>query len=167
MTVDLPPQRPEGKLIQDALQATGRSIRQVAPEAGLSDARWRQLVKGSMNKAGRVVEEIAPAYTLARMARAVGVTPNQLRQVGRDDAANALESLEVAPLLQGSYSHSTRISSVKDADAIDLIYESSMNATEKLEAIRKVLLLRAEADAERAAKHKPAARKTEKECDPA
>lgn len=159
MTVDPPPQRPEGKLLQDALQTTGRSIRQVAAEAGMSDARWRQLVKGSMNKGGHVVEEIAPAHTLARMAQVVGVTAEQLRHADRPDAASALESLTKGSK-GGGLQVVASIHAGHAADEIDLIYESSMSATQKLEAIRKVLLLRAQADAEKAAKREQAAQET-------
>ncbi len=42
---------------------------------------------------GHYVPAIAPAGTLARMARAVGVTPDQLVEVGRADAAEELRYL--------------------------------------------------------------------------
>lgn len=62
--------------------------------AGMSDARWRQIAKGFKYEAGGIrVPARAPADTLARMARVVGATPDQLREVGRGDAADELENL--------------------------------------------------------------------------
>lgn len=157
MSAEQPSQRPEGKIIQEALKADGRSIRQVAPLAGISDARWRQLVKGSMQVSPGVHRpEIAPALTLARMADVVGVSADQLREAGRDDAAQALEKLrepaEVAP--------TPAASSDRPVDEIDLIYASTtMTAAEKLHAIRMVLELREQAARESAARKEAPARK--------
>lgn len=73
------------------------SIRAAAEAAGMSDARWRQIAKGH-NQASRDVRvpARAPDDTLARMARVVGATPDQLREVGREDAADELERLTAA-----------------------------------------------------------------------
>ncbi|WP_433368447.1 hypothetical protein ACQPZX_41580 [Actinoplanes sp. CA-142083] len=158
MTVDLPPQRPEGALIHEAQQRSGRSIRQVATEAGMSDARWRQVVKGLMHVSGVSTPVVAPAPTLARMALVVGVTPQQLRDAGRDDAAEGLEMLAQAQKpgavvrVHAGVAEGTGKAfspSVVVADEIDLIYRSTMTATQKLDAIRKVLQLREQAEAER------------------
>ena len=82
---------PEGKLIGDATRAARKSVRKVADEAGISEGRWRQIVKGYQSvSAGTVIPVKAPAGTLAKMAQAVGVTPEQLIEVGRADAAQAL-----------------------------------------------------------------------------
>lgn len=154
MTTDVPEQRPEGKLIQEALKADGRSIRQVAPLAGMSDARWRQLVKGSLAVGSdHVTEQIAPAATLARMAYVVGVTPGQLTKAGRKDAAALLTRLQ-----EDAHSGASVVplpatgTTGGQADEIDLIYAStSMSAEQKLKAIRQVLQLRAQAAAEASA----------------
>lgn len=73
------------------------SIRAAAEAAGISDARWRQIAKGH-NQASKDVRvpARAPAGTLARMAKIVGATPEQLREVGREDAADELEALNRA-----------------------------------------------------------------------
>ncbi|MDO3151052.1 hypothetical protein [Mycobacteroides abscessus] len=65
--------------------------------AGISEGRWRQIAKG-YNQVSKdtFVESVAPADTLARMARVVGATPEQLREVGREDAAAELEELLLA-----------------------------------------------------------------------
>lgn len=87
-------QRAEGALIEKALKLAGMSGRHAATEAGISDARWRQIVNGYMSAGGgQAVSVVGPADTLARMARVVGVTPDQLREVGRADAADLLLTL--------------------------------------------------------------------------
>lgn len=95
-------QRPEGRLLGHAAKASGRSIRSLAASAGMSDTRWRQIVKGSIT--ARVGDEpapvVAPALTLARMAHAVGLSPDDLVQVGRADAAEALERLAAKPVAE-------------------------------------------------------------------
>jgi hypothetical protein len=163
MTEELPQQRPEGVLLQHALEHDGRSIRAVAPLAGTSDTRWRQIIKGSMTVGGHATPVIAPARTLARMALVIGISPVQLRDAGRGDAADILERL----ISEGVTEPATIAAPAEDAarmrtDEIDLIYASkSMTAREKLAAIRTVLQLRAQVEAEEAAADDaPATRKT-------
>lgn len=151
MTADLPPQRPEGKLIEDAVKADGRSVRSLAARAGMSDARWRQIVKGNQSMGnGHFNEVIAPALTLARMALVLGVIPEALESANRADAAGMLRRLLAEAQQGGAQSPpgaSGATPAIKHADEIDLIYASqSMSAQEKLEAIRKVLHLRAQAE---------------------
>lgn len=84
-------QRPEGALIETAAKAKGISGRRAADVAGISDARWRQIVNGFVTVGvGEKVPVIGPDNTLARMAQAVDVTPDQLREAGRGDAADLL-----------------------------------------------------------------------------
>lgn len=88
---------PEGRLIEDARteKIPRMSIRAAADIAGISEGWWRQVVRGyRTGKGGQVIEVDAPADTVAQMAAAVGVTPANLRSVGRDDAADRLESLQ-------------------------------------------------------------------------
>lgn len=88
-------QRPEGKLIEDAAHMRRLSARKAAQKAGISDGRWRQIVNGyTLPTAGQVVPVTGPDDTLARMAQVVGVSPDQLRSVGRDRAADLLAALE-------------------------------------------------------------------------
>jgi transcriptional regulator with XRE-family HTH domain len=85
---------PWGKLIIDALQESGLSARKAATKAGISDGRWRQIALGYQNVSAGVYAPVrGPAETLARMARVVGVTPEQLEQAGRPDAATELREL--------------------------------------------------------------------------
>lgn len=151
MIQETPQQTPEGALLEQALKRDKRSARAVAPLAGITDTRWRQIVKGYQSVGGQTVPVIAPAATLARMAEVAGITPDQLREAGRDDAALVLEAmgatkrsgvaLEVTATLTAGGRASRAI------DEIDMIYASkSMTAEEKLLAIRTVLRLRAEVE---------------------
>ena len=91
------PNRPEpppwGALITDSLRRTRLSAREAARRAGISEGRWRQITGGyQVVSAGVYAPVHGPAATLARMAAVVGVTPAQLRQVGRADAARELSA---------------------------------------------------------------------------
>lgn len=92
-TTDAARQRPEGALIERARKLSGLSGRQAAKESSLSDSRWRQIINGNTTVGGQVVPVVGPDDTIARMARAVGVTPDQLRAAGRPEAADALLTL--------------------------------------------------------------------------
>ncbi len=89
-----PEQPPEGRLIHDAADRLDLSIREAAKRAGISYGRWRQITTGYQNVSpGSYAAVHAPAKTLAKMARVVGVTPAQLTEAGRDDAAAVLAEL--------------------------------------------------------------------------
>lgn len=82
---------PWGALISAALAREGISARAGARRAGLSEGRWRQITSGYQVVSPGVYAQVrGPAGTLARMAAVVGVTPEQLRAAGRDDAAQVL-----------------------------------------------------------------------------
>jgi hypothetical protein len=164
MSTELPEQRPEGKLLQEAQKASGRSIRQVAEAAGMSDARWRQIVKGWMRPAPDVVTAVvAPATTLAKMAIVVDVTAEDLRRAGRDDAAAILAPFAEAAKLSASEATPP---AGQVADEIDMIYASeSMTAEQKLKAIRQVLQLRAQVERDRGARNAAIRRRLAKQRD--
>jgi hypothetical protein len=97
IVTEVPEQQPEGRLISEALKRSGRSARGAAATAGISDTRWRHIVSGYQPAgAGNYIPVSAPAETLARMAQAVGVTPDQLADAGRGDAAGELLNLRHA-----------------------------------------------------------------------
>jgi hypothetical protein len=83
---------PEGTLIRVAREARGLSPETAAEQTSirLGGARWRQIERGYKGR-GQVVR--APARTLAHMAHLVGVTPERLREAGREDAAEVLEEI--------------------------------------------------------------------------
>lgn len=70
------------------------SMRDAGLLAGISATRWRQLETGIIRVKGTDHPEKAPAETLARMAQAVGATPDELRTAGRDDAAAILTRIQ-------------------------------------------------------------------------
>ena len=91
-----PAQPPEGALIESARErrVPRLSIREIAKLAGISEARWRQIEKGySTPRKDFHVPVTAPADTLGRMAHAAIVDPKELREVGRQDAANWLDEM--------------------------------------------------------------------------
>ena len=82
----------EGELIKDAFDASGLSQREAARRAGISEGWWRQIVAGIQPRSGKPAR--GSDRTLARMARAVAVTPEQLEAAGRAGAAAALRDIE-------------------------------------------------------------------------
>lgn len=92
--MERPPARPEGALIRLARQAAGLSIPDAVRLSGVSKARWSTVESGweSRNKVIRPVK--AKPDTLARMARAVGISPERLEFEGeRADAAVILREI--------------------------------------------------------------------------
>jgi transcriptional regulator with XRE-family HTH domain len=87
-------QRPEGKLLGDAMKRDGRSARKIAEEIGLSDSRLRHIVNGyqPVGQGGRIGIK-GPASTIARAAIVLGITPAELETADRDDAADELRNL--------------------------------------------------------------------------
>lgn len=84
-------QPPYGELLENARTRARLSRREAARRSGISDNWWRAVVSGSQNNG-------APAHgspeTVAAMARAVGVNPDQLEQAGNPDAAEVLREIE-------------------------------------------------------------------------
>jgi len=92
---DRPEPRPEGQLIAAALKAAGISAREAARRADISEVRWRQIVSGVQTVSGQPVPVVGPADTVARMARAVGLTSDAFMDV-RDDVMTAMLKDEAA-----------------------------------------------------------------------
>ncbi|TDD77702.1 helix-turn-helix domain-containing protein [Actinomadura rubrisoli] len=88
-----PEQLPEGHLIALAQKRARLSGRKAADLAGMSEGHWRAIVSGSRSiSKGVWVAVRGPADTIARMAQVVGVTPEQLEEAGRADAAEELRA---------------------------------------------------------------------------
>jgi hypothetical protein len=155
MAQDVPGQSPEGRLIEEAAKATGRSIRALAANAEMSDTRWRQVIRGhQVGPAGRIIEARASSTALARMAMAVGVTPEQLEEVDRPDAADEQRHL-LDEVRRGATV--TPGPAEPGASEIELINASTtMTTREKLQAIQIVLRLRAQLEAEERGQHEEA-----------
>lgn len=95
MTEDL--RTPEGKLIGERREALRPKLSQnaAAKMIGLSGNRWRHIEKGYQTVAAGVrTPVVGPPDTLAKMAKAIGVTADELTAVGRADAAAELEALD-------------------------------------------------------------------------
>jgi transcriptional regulator with XRE-family HTH domain len=81
-----------GKLLEDARKRAKLSIREAARRSGISGNWWSAVVSGSQNG----VPANGSPETVAAMARAVGVTPDQLETQGNnEDAARALRRAEL------------------------------------------------------------------------
>lgn len=92
---------PEGELITAALKRKRPklTIREAARRAGISEAWWRQVVRGYQPlKGGGKAPMRGSAETIASMARVVGVTPDQLEAAERADAAAELRDLLAEPV---------------------------------------------------------------------
>lgn len=88
------PPAPEGALIHRARESAEISIPAAAKAAGITDTRWSQIERGRERRKGTDVPARAKAGTLARMARAVGVSPERLETEGaRPDAAEILREI--------------------------------------------------------------------------
>jgi transcriptional regulator with XRE-family HTH domain len=95
---DRPDPPPWGVLIAAGLRAAGLSAREAARRAGISEGRWRQISSGYQVVSPGVYADVrGPAATLARMATVAGVTPEQLTEAGRDDAAVLLRRPDDQP----------------------------------------------------------------------
>jgi hypothetical protein len=161
---DTPQQTREGSLIETAANATGLSVKKLAANAGISDTRWRHIVRGwQPAQGGGQNPVVAPALTLAKMAFTVGVSPDQLTQAGREDAADLLARLggngedgniplPVTGQVGVKLPSFRTIAAGDDIDEIDLVVASKTMSTEqKLRTIRQILLLRQQRDEEIAA----------------
>ncbi|MEU0276067.1 hypothetical protein [Streptomyces sp. NPDC006307] len=88
------------------------SARSAASQAGLSDARWRQIVSGYQSVSGAYVPVRAPAETLARMAQVVGVSAEELAEAGREDAAQELARMSKPAAKAGSFASDPTIDAI-------------------------------------------------------
>lgn len=70
------------------------SMRAAALKAGISPSRWKQIESGTRQFRGETYPEPpGPAPTVARMAHAVGATPEQMEEAGRPDVAGELRAI--------------------------------------------------------------------------
>ncbi|WP_157251064.1 helix-turn-helix domain-containing protein [Nonomuraea typhae] len=91
------PSTKEGALLRVARQRLRPklSMGDAAEQAGITADYWGHIERGyqSMGKDQPPREVIAPASTLAHMARAAKLTPEELAEAGRTDAADFLRDL--------------------------------------------------------------------------
>jgi transcriptional regulator with XRE-family HTH domain len=92
----LPP--PEASLLHRTRESAGITITEAARAAGITDTRWSQIERGHERRKGIDVPARAKAGTLARMARAIGISPERIESDGeRPDAAEILREMLRAP----------------------------------------------------------------------
>lgn len=84
----------EAKLIRRAREARGLTYDQAAGllKIRLSGRRWRQLEEGREHSGGKLA--LMGEAQLAHMAHVVGVTPEQLVEIGKHEAAEILREIE-------------------------------------------------------------------------
>lgn len=86
------------ELIESRRLALGASVRKAAAAAELSEGRWRQIAKGYQIAAQGVrVPVNAPPDTLARMAAAVRVRPDEMEKVGHPQVAQLMRFMADGP----------------------------------------------------------------------
>lgn len=119
---------PEARLIAARRQQMipRMSQREAALRAGISSTRWRQLESGKIRVRGRDYPEIAPPDTLARMAQVVDVSPEELEEVGREDAALVLRRLmnggrDARQVLIDDIQNATGLTAAQKREIMDLI----------------------------------------------
>jgi transcriptional regulator with XRE-family HTH domain len=94
--MDAPPTPPpEARVLRMARIGRQMSVREAAQRAGVSVSLWRQVEAGYMTPTkGMHAPKIAPAPTLARMAKAVNLSVEDLESEGqRPDAAEILREI--------------------------------------------------------------------------
>lgn len=118
----------EGRRIETArLEIRPRlSQRKAGALAGISDTRWRHITTGKQPAGEVEIPVVGPSDTVARMAKVVGVTPEQLEADGRADAADELRDLL-------SSSAATPFRPVKHADMRSMLTEAE-EASERIAA---------------------------------
>ena len=100
---------PEALLIARMREKAPRiSMAEAARRSGISPTRWRQIENGFRPFRGVRYPEIGPAQTIAKMAAAVGISPKELAEAGRPDAADELavilDDLEKSAVFSGRQS---------------------------------------------------------------
>jgi len=95
MEPDTPAPPPEARLIRTAREAAGMTAAQAAQatDGAVSAGYWRDVERGYGGRRGQRAAARASDKTLAAMARVTGVTPGQLNEVQREDAARVLAEI--------------------------------------------------------------------------
>lgn len=109
---DVPQPTREGQLIRLArMRSTPRlSIRAAAEKASVSAETWGYVERGYQSQGhGKPVRtHIPPADTLAHMANALDVTPEELEKIDRHDAAQVLRQIHRTTTGHGAESQPSR-----------------------------------------------------------
>jgi hypothetical protein len=89
------PLTPLGHLLEHArVNDVGISGREAARRAGISEGRWRHIVRGSQARSSGDIPVTAPARTIVAMAMAVEVDPTEaLKTAGMDIPAEEVSAM--------------------------------------------------------------------------
>lgn len=91
---DSPARPPEAELVRRARRRQRISIRQAAAAADISESRLRQIEAGYQTVTkGVQIPTLASDVTLAHLAKAYDVTPDELEDARRPDAAEVLREI--------------------------------------------------------------------------
>lgn len=104
---------PLGELLEAARRQARPKLSQneAAKQAGVSGTTWRRVIKGTARFGGVDVAYNGAPDTVARMARVLGVRPEQLVAVERPEAAQELQELiEADARRQSSEARATELS---------------------------------------------------------
>ena len=96
MEPETPAPPPEARLIRTAREAVGMTAAQAAQatEGAVSATYWRDVERGYGGRRGVRAAARASSRLLAAMARVTGVTPEQLKEAQREDAARVLAEIQ-------------------------------------------------------------------------
>ena len=137
---------PEGQLIRRAREASipKLSIRGAAGRVGLSKEHWGYIERGYRPVSGEPPQQFSPpSATLARMAYALGISPDRLETEGqRPDAAGCLR--EMPPPRAGDPAVPDRVVLRRVRPFIP--YEIPLNDNERARLVLPEDLTQAEAD---------------------
>lgn len=152
--------RPEtalGHLLEQGrarLQLTGR---EAARRAGISEARWRQVVTGVQSKAGGTVPVNPRPRTVVAMALAVDVDPADALAAARYEHDAPGVARLVADVLHGNSASPSTLSSGSEPESFDLLTETrrirdlpGLSSEAKLRLVREVVALYEQSQRERA-----------------
>ncbi|MDG4832382.1 helix-turn-helix transcriptional regulator [Solwaraspora sp. WMMD1047] len=136
---------PLGQVLDDARERLGLSGRQAAQRAGISEARWRQVVTGRQSKGGGRVAVNPGTLTIVAMALAVDADPGHALAV----AGKSVAPEQVALLVQQVQEREVAAgeASVDVAAELDRIKNlSGISARDKLRMVRAVLEIQEQAE---------------------
>ncbi|MFG1872215.1 hypothetical protein [Micromonospora arborensis] len=121
IALEKPDPRPEGALIFGAMERRGLTARAAAAKVGMSEGRLRQIINGYQALGqGQFRVVVGKAIRVAQLAKLVGVTPEQLTEAGREDAARILRDLlsedAAAPAQQDNPVSEEELRAIRDND---------------------------------------------------
>lgn len=132
---------PLGRLLESARKAIRPKLSQnaAAKRAGTSGTTYRRIIRGVSRFGGQDIPFEGAADTVAQIAGVLGVTPGQLREVDRADAARELEGLAqggVVDRILASSARQRRVITDEDMEGLSLdeLEELAQRLLDRIEA---------------------------------